>query len=184
MDEFCVFENSDINRLTYLQWENGRNTGISKVGVRKVLARANQLGIYASFEWIMCGTGQFPVPNEAFDGSSENEKRVLALAEKLDFLKDETGFVKLTLPDNSMSPEYQKYDWVAGIKLSDLSRAQGLDCIVQTVEGDLVLRRVDASDKPGRVVLRCQSTHPDYKTLYEVKLVMAAPVMHRFRGAL
>lgn len=181
---FCEAEATDLNTLTYTQWENGRNTGISKVGVKKVIARAKALGVLCTPEWLMFGIGQFPHADEhlADEAVDDHFDESIAIASEIEVFARLKQSVTLTVDDDGMAPEYQPGDIVGGIKFKKLTDALGLTCIVQLASGALCVRYVDQATLPDHFTLRCANlASQTCSTQHDVQLIMAAPVVLRRR---
>ena len=80
-----------------------------------------------------------------------------------------------------MEPKFIKGEYVAGIRRykQSINDLVGLDCIVVTTEGELLVRKIRTSEAPGFYTLSSLNlnttiTHP---VLYHVELISAAPII-------
>lgn len=180
---------------TLQNWELGSTTGLTESGARKLIAAAKAEGIHCSFEWLMYGMGEGPyflrqTQTVIYDIPAVigYEGDFAALATEITALLhrnfQEHG-IDLTIKDDGMGPYYNLGDYVAGKKLykQDINTLLDKDCIVQTLEGDILLRRLKKSEKPGCYTLAC--TNPQTTilkpTLYDVEIVSAAPIFLALR---
>ena len=177
--DFCEYPNSKLNTTTFFGWENGRFNGISKVGARRVIERTKDFNLICSFDWFMFGAGQLPTYDQSLKEKLGNED----LLEHDQFMPifSQPGIAQLHVSDNAMAPDYISGDLIAGIKQTSIKNYIGLDCIVQLESGDILVRQVHESEKPHRVTLRHNNGSTSHKTLFDVKIIMAAPVIFRYR---
>ena len=82
--------------------------------------------------------------------------------------------VHVILSDAAMAPEYQNGDMVIGLPIKNRQSACGKTCLVQLLNGQWLLRNVEAGGKPDTFTLRC--AHPDFQgdTQYDVSLANVA----------
>lgn len=179
--EFCDSKTIHLTKGSINHWESPQTSnGISKVGVNKIIARAAELGVICSFEWIMYGTGMPPV----YDGGeietalSKEENKFL---ESIAALCDHKRILHITVIDDVMAPGFQQGDVVIGVKQNKAEDALGKTCIVVTQEQQVLLRQLDPSTKHRSFTLRPSNPLESSKTLYDVKIKMAAPVVFHWR---
>jgi hypothetical protein len=83
-----------------------------------------------------------------------------------------------------MSPRYDIGDYVAGILYSSsfIDDLIGLECIVKTTDGELLVRSLCRGQKQGHYTLTCSNpkTTVIYPVIHNVKLLSAAYIIwHR-----
>ena len=175
--DFCAFPDSNLNVRTFVEWENGRHNGISKVGAKKVIARAEDLGVFCSFVWLMYGVGFCPSFDHSLQLSAEQEKQALTIFQEILPATGKRFTAELTVSDHSMAPDYLPGDLVAGSKITDnWDLAVGRVCLVQLSEGAILLRRIE-SRCASKFVLK--ANNPDFScdfTGVAVALRMVAPI--------
>ena len=179
-----------INVSTLKGWETARAHGLSKKGANRFLKIAAQEGVLCSYEWLMYGLGHGPRILEKFDthleispSSSHNEEEKI-IEELLLFRHHHHNTIDLIIEDDGMSPYYAIGDYVAGVKLSKqyFSKLINTDCIVQTTDGQLLLRKIKMVTQQNTFTLSCvnPNTTVTEPVLYNIELVGAAPVIwHR-----
>ncbi|MCD6047061.1 MAG: hypothetical protein K0S08_708 [Gammaproteobacteria bacterium] len=185
-EQLC--EGSEINRYTLIGWENGRFAGLTTNGAEKVIAKVRKEGVHCSLEWLMEGVGPEPSVNPI---SFTDENELLNLSEdvvisyELAFFKAKNlNAIDLTVEDDSMHPKYMEGDVVAGKKKTgdEIKLAVGRDCIVETENGEVLLRNVREGQTPQTYTLVCHNPAVKKKAFVmpDTKLVYAAPVIwHR-----
>jgi hypothetical protein len=94
--------------------------------------------------------------------------------------------VDLVVDDDGMLPQYKETDRVAGKKRIGfgIQLILGRDCIVQTDDGEVLLRNVREGSSPDTYTLVCNNPAVKKRNsiIANVKLVYAAPVVwHRKR---
>ena len=192
------FERYGIPRGTLQNWETARFGGLSEKGARTVLKAFKAEGIFCTFEWLMHGIGPGPriqnpvligenpdgvVQSEEADQATDfNERQADAISkELLLFREHQTDAVDFVVHDDAMEPCFKEGDYVAGCRRhrDNIQTAIGLDCIVQTVSGDVLLRRLREGNAPDLYTLA--AINPDTMVqapyVYDVKLYFAAPVI-------
>ncbi|HVV68588.1 MAG TPA: hypothetical protein VHE99_06110 [Gammaproteobacteria bacterium] len=184
-----------ISANTIESWETGKYGGLTIQGAQRMLPAFRREGIYCTLNWLMHGVGQPPrLTNLQFSDTHESEQPSspqLADAitqELLTFRNCNGDTADLLVNDDGMEPRYKKGDYVAGIRYTG-TKIQYLvnqDCIVQTKNNEVLLRRVKLNSEPNRYDLLCtnlESVVPT-STLYAQTLTWAAQVIwHRHHDA-
>jgi len=187
-------EKLGVSRYTIQNWEINKNGGLSEDRARHVVKALKGMGIQCSFEWLMHGIGLAPTVADLIlgeitlsqqpklDRSKETDEFSLIAAELRLFREHYPGkTIDLVVADDGMEPKYNKGDYVAGIKYvkNQITHAVGYDCIVQTADNDLLLRQVKKGSLEGHYTLVCTNYNTSVvkPLLYDVQLVMAAPVV-------
>ncbi|OGT22548.1 MAG: hypothetical protein A3C55_00015 [Gammaproteobacteria bacterium RIFCSPHIGHO2_02_FULL_42_13] len=179
-----------INVSTLKGWETARAHGLSKKGANRFLKISAQEGVLCSYEWLMYGLGHGPRILEKFDTtleinpSSDHNEEEEIIEELQLFRHHHRNTVDLIVEDDGMSPYYAIGDYVAGAKLAKqyFSKLINTDCIVQTTDGQLLLRKVKKGPRQNTFTLSCinPNTTVAEPVLYNVELVGAAPIIwHR-----
>jgi len=194
--EMC--EGCDININTLKGWEIARYGGLPLDGAEKVVARVAEEGVTCTLDWLLYEIGIGPQlvtgvtdVGEAEKASheprslEEDESRILE--EILLFRKHYKDTIDYAIEDDGMAPHYQVGDYVAGVKHygEAMHSLIGRDCIVQSREGRVYLRKLREGTESGRFTLMCSNMQTSIKTpvIYNVELAFAAPVIRYFRKA-
>ena len=176
--EFCGDGDSKLNTHTFVGWENGRFNGISKLGAQRVIKRARDFQVICPHDWLWYGLGPLPACDLSIDKNNVESKTVI---DEFMPIFNDINVVQTVITDDAMAPEYATGDMIAGIKQHSAKNCFGLDCIVQLEEGEILARNVDRSDRPHRVTLRHHNHNTQLKTLFDVKIIMVAPIIFRYR---
>jgi len=159
-----------------------------------MLKLLEEKGVVCDFNWLMFGIGNGPRIQQVFIveekeahyellPESMEEKQIISELEHFRSLHENS--IDLVITDDTMRPFYEEGELVAGINRfkNRLKSAIGLNCIVQTKDGKVLLRRVQEGTETGRFILtslNTQTQSPD-AILYNVELISAAPVIWRRR---
>jgi transcriptional regulator with XRE-family HTH domain len=196
-------EKHGISANTIQSWESGKYGGLTPRGVQRLLPILHVEGIFCTAEWLLHGVGQPPqLTNSQFMGVRETpavyefstpaadnddaDANATITQELLTFRSVNPNTVDLIVTDDGMEPRYKKGDYVAGIRRTggEIRYLGGVDCIVQTSNNEVLLRRLKHNRKAGFYDLVCLNpdTEVAISTLYAQLLVCAAPVIwHRCR---
>ena len=178
-----------IAARTLQNWEDALSGGISKGGARKIVAAIKPDGIHCTYEWLMFGIGEGPKVIEPVSNSALEDSPPLSADEQDKFIADELllfrhhhkGVIDFVVADNGMEPRFVVGDYVAGIRRAKeaIDSIVGLDCIVQTLDGEVLLRTVKKGNAAGYYTLICSNSHTTIAKpiLYDVVLLYAAPVI-------
>ncbi len=186
-----VQQKYSIPKTTLQGWEEGKGNGLTEKGAKKLISALKADGIYCSYDWLMFGIGQAPhavgrfnVENFSSDEDEESapEKQKELIAEELQlFYEHHETAIDFIVADDGMEPRFIQGEHVAGCRKhrEAIAHCVGLDCIVQTAAGDLLLRRIKRADGNDCYTLSCinLNTTLEKPVLYEVELIMAAPVI-------
>ena len=192
-EDFC--SDGTVNLTTLISWEVGRFGGLSRKGAASVTARVAKEGVFVTPEWLLYGTGNSPdvhvnfnnlsVPeagiNYEMDTSSEDARINVEL---MVFRKLNKNVIDFIVDDDAMLPHYRQGDYVAGTKRfnESIESLVGYDCIVQTADGRILMRNLQAG--PRNISFNLVSTNLQSKVKnaisYDVELASAAPIVwHR-----
>lgn len=188
LDELSSKYSLGISTIKY--WECAKNQGLSSKGAKKIIVAMQNEGVQCSYMWLMHGIGLPPqfidvrcsknIKNLGIvEHSSYEDER--AIESEINLFCDKIGAaITLTIFDDGMEPFYSVSDGVGGRRLygEDLAKAVGKDCIVETVDHQLLCRRVAQGNEPTNFNLYCinPNTLANPPHLYGVKLLSAAPV--------
>lgn len=186
-------EKYGISASTIQSWEAAKAGGLTERGVKRVIPVLRQEGIFCTPDWLLYGVGTPPQPTNLHFTQTAGTPAVSTHAlpedkaiiqELLTFRNLNPGFIDLVIADDGMAPQYDVHDYVGGKRRTgeDIARLIGIDCIVDTANNEILLRRLKAGSRPGVYTLIC--TNPDSSlknpTIYDVELHSAAPVIwHR-----
>lgn len=189
-------EKYGIPKTSIQNWEDAIGNGLTEKGARRLVTALKPAGIICTFEWLLYGVGQSPQISEKLfldDISQLTDSSAYSLkdnADETDKISQELLLFHQHYPrvgidyvvmDDGMEPRFIKGEHVAGCKHFGKAIAEtvGLDCIVQTAAGDLLLRNIRKIDKNGRCTLACvnPNTTIEKPILYEVELLSVAPII-------
>lgn len=184
-----------LSASTMQSWEDAKAGGLTEKGAKRAIDVFRQEGIRCAVEWLLYGIGLPPQLSDKLfqhqvqeeEGSDTkgiiNEERAI-VNELLAFRQHNPDAVEFIVADDGMSPFYAKGDYVAGKRryTDMIEHLIGLDCIIETKENEVALRRLKAGVQPGLYTLICinlDSTVSEYAS-HDRELLSAAPVIwHR-----
>lgn len=185
---------SEVNLATLISWEVGRFGGLSQKGALRVIARVAKEGVFCTPEWLLYEVGAGPqvmadfkklsqVDTVSFPVSDLDESAVI-VEELMLFRQLNKHAIDYIVDDEAMLPFYNIGDYVGGTKRTGekIKDLVNLDCIVQTKDGRLVMRRLQAGPKEHTYNLVGINLQAKAATaiIYDVELHAAAPVIwHR-----
>lgn len=175
-----------IPRGTLQNWEDGRFGGLTQEGSQRLINALEQEGIKCSPEWLFFGVGEDPMLNynpRKLNNTPEKDPRKLPEKSKIlhelrYFHKGHEDAIDFQVPDGQMQPRFIQGETVAGVRCfdEDIANLIGEDCIVQTMENEVLLRRLQAGSRPGVYALFV--THPEEALdQQDVELFSAAKVV-------
>jgi len=206
--EFAKFV--DRGASTVRQWQDGRSSGLARRSAECIVEALENTPVKCSVEWLLHGTGDLPSfskspvePSSTLSETKANERhesasgadKVSTIAQEssigVDSLKEEMNLYRqrhqnviiLKLSDDAMAPAYYPGDFVGGSYVVDDEIKQLLNniCIVQTIEGQVLLRKLTATDKPGCYRLSCLNPITELPVVLETELSYAALVKRVWR---
>lgn len=185
-------EKYGISAGTLQNWEDVKANGLTEKGAIKLVKVLKPDGINCTVEWLMYGIGQAPQipdylqsktiahPKLSYRIDSVTEASLIA-EELLLFRQHYPDAIDIVVIDDGMEPCFMVGDHIAGVRRNSTAIAMvvGHDCIVQTIEGDVLLRNVKKGSAEGLYTLVCinQQTTVTKPILYDVPLFTAAPVV-------
>ncbi len=188
----------EITVSTLQNWEDARYGGLTEKGARKLIEAFACEGIQCSLQWLLFGIGE--APPEARDYnlivsgiSTTKSSRDFTSETHVSFNDEETIAKELRyfhelhadaldaiVSDDGLSPYFEPGDYVAGIRLvgQEINKAIGLNCIVQTQQGQILVRKLEAGSQPGYYTLICTNPHTnEAQKLLDMKLFSVAPIV-------
>lgn len=179
-----------ISVYTLQNWETNKNGGLGEERAAKVVNLLKQAGVQCTFEWMLHGIGTAPTIADPTSNitsttpleSSKSDELTL-IAKELNLLREHypQQIMDMIVGDDGMEPIYVVGEYIAGLKhfKEKITDCIGKNCIIQTFEGDILVRQIKPGSMPEHYTLIC--TNPNTLIakpfLYDVKLVMAAPVI-------
>lgn len=181
-----------ISASTIQSWEAAKAGGLTERGAHRVIPILRQEGIYCTTDWLLYGVGNPPQPThlDIKQPNTDVEPAVTVpedkaiIQELLTFRELNTGVIDMMVNDDGMSPYYASGDYVAGRRRNtgDISKLINQDCIIETANNEVLLRRIKNGSRSGVFTLICMNpdTSVSTPTLYDLELNSAAPVIwHR-----
>lgn len=167
-------------------WEDARYDGLSKVSANKLINAFRKSGIEVTLEWLFYGEGDNPLslsPNQIPSASFSATEEALIAQELRLFHQHNIETTDMIVADSSMVPAFLPGDWVAGKRYfeKDIERAIHHACIVQTLDGQILLRIIKSSQQEGFYDLLTLNSESVVKNM---KLFSAAPVLWMRRKSL
>ena len=151
-------------------WEDGRHGGLTEKGAKKLIQALEKENVNCSLQWLLYGIGTPPsdlynnsglsfldLPDTATTPQSVSTDEE-AIAKELRFFKAVYGdTMDAIVRDDGLSPFLTVGDHVAGIRYTGKKIDQAINqlCIIQTYEGLLLTRKLEAGTKPGYYKLVC-----------------------------
>ncbi len=181
-----------LSKSALQNWEDGRYGGLTEKGAKKFIQALEKENIECSLQWLLYGVGSPPVelynhgrfsldlPNTATTQrpvSTDEE----AIEKELRFFKAVYGdTLDAIVRDNGLNPFLGIGDYVAGIRYTgkEINQAINQLCIVQTYEGLLLTRKLQAGSKTDYYTLTCTSPELELSdsVINDVKLFSVAPI--------
>ena len=181
---------NDININTYKGWELGRFGGIPVDGAEKVVKIIAKSGVICSTDWLLYGKKPAPtLVSEATycaDETNEEETRSSLIHKEFAIYHNATkNAVLIEVTDDGSSPDYQIGDFVAGEKKFnlDIELTVGQVCIIETTDGNKLVRYVKKGREKGLYTLICtnyQTTRCDVVT-QNINLLYSAPISRHYK---
>ncbi len=187
-------EKYGISANTIQSWESAKAGGLTERGAQRIIPLLQREGIYCTTDWLLYSSGSPPqLANPHFSEVNETPAKyhlsedTVIMKELIAFRKLNENSIDLMVNDDGLAGHYKPGDYVAGISRSKdgIHQLIGMDCIVQTGNNEMLLRRIKGSQFPGYYELMCTNpaTTVAKPMLYEQELLCAAPVIwHRRRN--
>lgn len=182
----------DVSASTMQSWEDAKAGGLTEKGAKRAIEVFRQEGIRCTVDWLLYGIGLPPQLSdklfqqqiqmqESFEDRVEITEERAIVNELLAFRQHNPDAVEFIVPDDGMQPLYQKGDYVAGKRRYNdaIDNVLGMDCIIETKENEVILRRLKQGSQPGVYTLIC--LNPDCTVaefaLHDREILSAAPVI-------
>jgi transcriptional regulator with XRE-family HTH domain len=181
----------DVSASTMQSWEDAKAGGLTEKGAKRGIEVFRQEGIRCTVDWLLYGIGLPPqlsdklfqqqIKLQAFEDRVEITEERAIVNELLAFRQHNPDAVEFIVPDDGMAPLYRKGDYVAGKRRYNeaIGNVLGMDCIVETKENEVLLRRLKLGSQPNVYTLIC--LNPDANVteyaLHDREILCAAPVI-------
>ncbi len=185
----------ELTVSTLQNWEDARYGGLTEKGARKLIEAYAREGIQCSLQWLLFGIGDAPPEVRDFNLIVENKATAQFPQSNASLVADEESIVKelryfrelhieaidAIVNDDGLSPYFEPGDCVAGIRLTGqaINKAIGLNCIIQTHLGQILIRKLEAGTQPNLYTLTCTNHEAQVPEpqLFDVKLFSVAPII-------
>ncbi len=187
-------ETHGISLSTLNTWIYGLNTELSEKAAQRMIDAARKSGIHASVNWLMYGYGPQPqMGNMAYTSASPDKSVTPSEYDPQDVFNREMQFfcdnhpdaVTAIVSDNGMEPIYLMGDCVGGKFLyeSNIPKAFEKDCIIKTIDNDILCRHLTAGSRDGLFNLYVVNPRATVQSpiMQDVLLVAAAPIIRLWR---
>ena len=186
-----------ISASTIQSWEDGKAGGLTEKGALRVTAALRNEGVQCSTEWLLYGAGMGPqltdkdylrlgesLSEYEIKTPTRSEDDAAIMQELLIFRIHNQNTIDMIVIDDTMAPHYNIGDYVGGEYRTqqEIDTLINQDCIIETINGEIMLRRLKKGAKEETYSLHGLNpyTSQHYPTIYDVKLISAAPVIwHR-----
>lgn len=162
-----ICERGGLNYNTFKGWELGRFGGLTKSGARRVCARLTEVGVICTIDWLLDENGLPPevtFRSECSHSPSIDEQQQDLIEELNLFHKHFPQALDYRVTDDSMSPQFNIGDVVAGAKTSDHEKAIGYAAIIR-LNNDKTLLRMVKQNPHNSESLTLLSTNLDSQAL-------------------
>jgi len=178
-------ESFHISANTLQAWESGKNT-LTEKGAKKLNEIFIKLGLLCTEGWFLTGNGQAPVLFQDIPAlPNETSEDICILREIEAFKAINPDPIAVIVNDNGMEPMYSIGDFVGGNKKINLQIENliGKNCIVETLQGDIFVRKLLKGSKGQLYNLVCINIGTDQQPIIpDIKIKCAARiVLHRRR---
>jgi hypothetical protein len=185
MSRRCFAEKYNISQGTLQNWETSRFGGLTEKGARRMLKSLQSEGVFCSFEWLMYGFGDQPKVQSVLENKSSasplDHPSDLSIEDELRYMSQlHASSIYMIVNDESMAPEYNRGDYVFGVKYTggDMAAVVRQVCIVEMMDASKVLRYVRPSGTPCRYDLIATKPVASKNPIeMGVEVVSLAPVM-------
>lgn len=186
-------EKLGVSVFAVQNWEINKNKGLSEDRIFQVVNVLKQMGAHCTVEWLSNGLGPGPtivdptfadlVVGQALPAENEEEEELILIAKELKLFRDHYpgAAIDMQVQDDGMEPQYVQGEYVAGlIHTGDqIKKLFNSECIVQIETGEILLRLLKQGSFEEHYTLMCFNANTKLirPILYDVKLLMAAPVI-------
>lgn len=171
-----------IKPATLGSWEQGNHGGLTPKGALTLAEAFQREGLTnVTFDWLLHGKGFNPL--QPISHSQNTASRMEIIIQELQlFHQLNPNAVDAIIPDNSLEPCFSQNDLVAGMRQfgKEIEELLGATCIVQLIDGQVLVRQLNPGDKAEQYTLTCGNTKSNESMLKNVTLFSAARVIwHR-----
>ncbi len=170
-----------ISSNTLQAWESDR-VSLTDKGAKKLNEAFIKSGLLCTETWLLSGTGVEPIILKNTNAlPNEINEEMCILREIEAFKAINPSPIIVIVNDDGMEPFYYLGDIVGGnkIDLSNYDQLVGRNCIIETYQGDTLIRRLLKGGKDGLYNLACinlstyqQPIIQDIKPRFIAKIVM------------
>lgn len=188
-------EGEGLNMNTYKGWEIARYGGLPVDGAQNVMKRVAKENVICTLEWLLHGEGIGPyiIPTSGsmdevgvIDTADAEDLKASVFDELMIFKRHFSHALTTQVKDDGLAPWYRPGDFVAGIKHygKDILSYLGECCIVETSEGEILVRCIKQGESPDRYNLFCANLDAEVENpvIYDVVVVSAAPIIRHYRA--
>ncbi|MCX7123618.1 MAG: hypothetical protein NTV32_08165 [Gammaproteobacteria bacterium] len=186
-------EDDALNYNTFKGWELGRFGGLTKGGAKRACVRLAEAGVACSPDWLLYEMGPPPEVNllsleyqapEIIEETPSTEKQKNYLTEELELFRKHFPYaLDYVVTDDSMLPQFNPGDTVAGVKVKEHEEAIDKVAIITLNNGKTLLRMIkkDPQDPKCFILLATNlDAHAPDLILQGVKPHGIAPILwHR-----
>lgn len=178
-DELSQFSLISSNSLQ--NWEQMRNKGLTEEGAQRLVEAFQKKGVNCTIEWLMYGTGLTPSGPISSETPSKPVNEEELIERELSYFKQLNGNVLDHLVnDDSMLPVLWPGDFVAGKyhEGEGVKLAVDLPCIIETTQGNRLVRILQSGDQPNCYNLVCLNNNSFVKKfIANVEISKVAPIL-------
>ncbi len=182
----------DVSASTMQSWEDAKAGGLTEKGAKRAIEVFRQEGIRCNVDWLLFGIGTPPQLSDklfqkqvqlqdVIEGRVEIAEERAIVNELLAFRQHNPDAVEFIMPDDGMTPLYRKGDYVAGKRRYNeaINNVLGMDCIIETKENEVLLRRLKPGSQAGLYTLICLNPEACVTefALHDREILSAAPVI-------
>ncbi len=180
-----------ISSSTIHSWEAGEKSNLAERHMSRIIPVLQEEGIFCTADWLLYGIGNSPQLSVVMHDTKEDKSIRPELSEEKNIVQELLIFRRLNkntidfiVADNGMEPRFHPGDYVGGCrrKGEDIVDLLGEDCIVETENNEIFLRRLKPGSSDHVYTLICTNldTAVCIPTVYDQNLLSAAPVIwHR-----
>ena len=190
-------EKHGLSPNTLQNWEDGKASGLTEQGARRMILALQEEGIQASTKWLLYGNGTKPFifsdkiyeadaspPAEEIEIAKGSIEELTIMAELQAFRAFYKDTIDIIVNDDAMVPYFIPGDYVAGRKRynEDIQSVYNQPCIVETTTGETYLRYLRGGTRAGYYTLLCSNlqTVIDEPVFNNIELISATPIIwHR-----
>jgi HTH-type transcriptional regulator, cell division transcriptional repressor len=182
-----------VSASTMQSWEDAKAGGLTEKGARRAIEVFRQEGIRCAVDWLLFGIGLPPqLSDKLFQQHVQLQEELAGIRmdvseeraivnELLAFRQHNPDAVEFIVSDDGMAPFFMKGDYVAGKRRYNegIDHVLNMDCIVETKENEILLRRLKPGSKSGLYTLVCLNPVSgviEY-ALHDKEILSAAPVI-------